>query len=567
MAASRPWMARTARVAIALLVLAWPSTGRALVSSSTGSDPPFTGLNINEYLGADTFYNAGYYGTRAVLANIEAGHIWTGHDTLGHVAQLIDGGGAQGDFDRHATFVGHTLGGRVSVPEEYERGIAYGSELWSGAIATSWSSQYSFSITYSSLTYAYDTVMLDGVGGQTADVINSSWGDGNDHLGDGVLSRYLDAVTNTSGKIVVMAAGNDGTSGTNTLGGPASAFNTIAVAALGTDTSAPPYDDDSSFSSRSPTDFFLPDNASGSTGTTTTGVRAAIDIAAPGQELTLAYYGGTTGGNASGSDPTGGSGSYYGYLVAGTSFAAPIVAGGAALVVDVGYDQFGGGQAIQAYVVKAVLLNSATKTTLLPWDNDQQLVGGVITTTQALDWTIGAGRMNLDAAYTQYTGGTTNVTGLTGGSVEIVGWDYGQVSEDTPNEYFITRMLEGDTFFTATLSWFADRAWDSVNNVGTYESFDDLDLEVWSATPGGDALQKIAESISDYNAVEHLHFLLPADGYYLIKVVWDDERYDFVSDVNEQFYGLAWSSIPEPGTMALLGAGGVIMLIRRRRRA
>src|SRR5438105_3106768 len=76
---------------------------------------PFTGaVNDNQLLGATRFYNAGYTGTRAVMANIEAGYVWNGHETLAHVG-LIPTSGASGEFDRHATAVGMLMGGRPTA--------------------------------------------------------------------------------------------------------------------------------------------------------------------------------------------------------------------------------------------------------------------------------------------------------------------------------------------------------------------------------------------------------------------------------------------------------------------
>ena len=74
---------------------------------------PFTGAyDLNMLLGADRFYNAGLTGTNAVMANIEAGYIWNGHETLTHVAYIPTSGGAAGEVDRHATWVGGVMGGR-----------------------------------------------------------------------------------------------------------------------------------------------------------------------------------------------------------------------------------------------------------------------------------------------------------------------------------------------------------------------------------------------------------------------------------------------------------------------
>ena len=73
------------------------------------------------------------------MANIEAGHIWNGHETLSQLT-YIPTSGAAGQFDRHATWVGMVMGGRLggANPGEYQRGMAPNAQLASGAIATSW---------------------------------------------------------------------------------------------------------------------------------------------------------------------------------------------------------------------------------------------------------------------------------------------------------------------------------------------------------------------------------------------------------------------------------------------
>ncbi len=117
------------------------------VTSNSGANP-FVGINVNTFLGANTFYNAGYTGTTVRVANIEGGHVWNGHETLSHVTTFINGptnvGALQGNTaatDRHATWVGHTIAGRVTAGGgEYQRGIAYGATLWSGSLATSFGS-------------------------------------------------------------------------------------------------------------------------------------------------------------------------------------------------------------------------------------------------------------------------------------------------------------------------------------------------------------------------------------------------------------------------------------------
>ncbi len=218
-------------------------------------------------------------------------------------------------------------------------------------------------------------------------------------------------------------------------------------------------------------------------------------------------------------------------------------------------------KAIDGRVVKAVLMNSADK--LPSWDNGQSNVGGVITTTQSLDYYLGAGRMNLSRAFDQYTAGTADVPGLLAGPVLDTGWDYGRVAEGAPQDYLLLSPITAGSNLTATLDWFADANAASA----TYGSFDNLDLQVWSTTAGLPQ-SLIAQSISPYNAAEHLSFAIPDDGQYLLRVLWSNNVYNFVNDPHADDYALAWNvtSVPEPTTLSLLGFT-MFLLNRRPRRS
>jgi len=543
-----------------------------IVSSSVGPDI-FSGININQFLGADRFYNAGYTGGNSVLANVEAGHIWSGHETLGHLAQTIhetgpNAGTQTGEVDRHATWVGMHLGGRLggSVQGEHQRGMAYGAQLWSGAIATNWTgSAYSLSFSFNGDTYLtpYVTAFQTGVNSRTADVVNSSWGF-EEPTGYNFWTISTDALANANPQTTFVAsAGNDGDA-PNTVGGPAAGANVIAVGALGRDYDAPPYETIASFSSRGPNDYYDPING------LVEDTRAPVDIAAPGMNLTSAYYGGATGGNSTtlGGTPFPGANLYSGNL-GGTSFAAPIVAGGAALLTDAGYGAFPANpNARDSRVIKAVLLNSADK--IPGWDNGQFESGGIIYTFQSLDYASGTGRMNLDRAFDQYLGGTADVPGFGGGTVEPVGWDLGMCGADNSAIYFINDVLLGGTTFNASLTWFRDRSLDVANQIAYDDSFDDLDLAIWYQTGGSWSV--LARSWSTFNNVEHLSIVLPETTRYAISVDWFQEIFDTGSDANQEVFGLAWYGtaapsviIPEPATLGLVAIG--ILCIRRRRRA
>jgi hypothetical protein len=568
---------RSRRRALVLLgaLIGLPSSARAIVTANIRND---TGSRVivNVHVGADRFYNAGYYGSRAVIANIEAGHVWNGHETLGHVqtyfnAPSIDS--PQRQYDFHATMVGFVLNGLGPlVPGVgyyyYQFGMAPGATLASGAIATSWAGEGGqFHISDDSFTYAYRSAMETGVQvplipGVTitrkADVINSSWGF-YDNQGTHHYTRIIDALAHANRTTVVLAAGNH-ISGNPPVVGPASGYNSISVAALSGDLSTPAYSSLAWFSNSAPNDFFNP-----VTGQVIAGARVAVDIAAPGTDLVLAAYTGTTGANGGGTDPYNLADNLYAFGAAGTSFSSPTVAGGAALLVDAGYDRLGGGTSVDALVIKAILLNSASK--IPGWNNNTSIIEGVITTTQGLDLGVGAGALNLDRAFDQYLAGTTDLPGLGGGSIGLLGWDYGQVGEGAPTIYrFASALLAGQTF-TATLDWFMNRRFDPELMMAFDVAFQDLNLEVWR-TLEGELDQLVAQSASIYNNVEHLYFQVPADGDYALVVRWAAELFDLPGNTpNSEFYGVAWHVVPEPGVMVLLLAGGFFLLGRQGRRA
>ena len=73
--------------------------------------PVHGGTDINAMLGATRFYEEGFTGTNAVAANIEAGHIWNGHETLMHALQIPNNPAALNEYDAHATWVSAMIAG------------------------------------------------------------------------------------------------------------------------------------------------------------------------------------------------------------------------------------------------------------------------------------------------------------------------------------------------------------------------------------------------------------------------------------------------------------------------
>ncbi len=563
---------------VAVVVCCSSTIGQEITPQSTGSGENHIvsnvpgnfnlGTNINNLIGADRFYNAGITGQGTIAASVEAGHIWNGHEALTHVSQYAHHPDAFGSttadlFDRHATWVASHIGGRQTAVGggAWQTGIAPGTDLRSGAIASVWGGNaYALSFNWNTNSFLGGYTPYFG----TADVINSSWG-GNSPGGSNYFAVVLDGLAAQNPQTTLVAsAGNSGPGG-NTVGYPGSGYNAITVAALnnGGDNS---YNTVVDFSSRGPQDFFFPP-----TNGTIAGVRAAVDIAAPGTNLHAAFYGGQTGGNNTtlpGSANNGTSPSSYSTSVRGTSFAAPIVSGGVALLKSASYNTpelAGNLDSRHTLVVKSVLMNSADKT--IGWNNGQVANGfGGVTTTQSLDYAAGAGAMNLDRAFDQYlTAGTRDVAGRANGDLGIVaerGWDLGNVALGGSNLYTIGGLLEGGSQFDVTLNWFRNRGFNSTNLSAFDIAQADLTLEVLDLFSNS----VISQSMSLFNMTEHLSFLLPTTSQYGLRVVYGANTFGSITNVD---YGIAWSGVsvvPEPSTLGLMVIIGAVATVHRRRK-
>jgi hypothetical protein len=543
--------------------------------------------DISSVIGADAFYNAGITGQGATVANIEGSNPDLTFPSLVHVpvGNLFVPSGATtatpNDGD-HSTHVSQIIAGRASGDDDtatkaVRTGIASGATLYAASIATFWdpdpTKEGAFNTSYATLRGAYTRYFVTS----PVDVINSSWGGGMEHDGRYESSKTTRMIDNLAARnphtTMVVAAGNEYAPAggvTSTVGSPANGFNVISVGALAV--SGGSFDSIVDFSSRGPVDVFHPVSHA------SLGQRAAVHIVAPGSNITVDYI------SSSGT-------LYYG---GGTSYAAPIVAGGVALMASASRDLENNGNGLwsaqkaadarDSRVIRAVLMNSAKKTA--DWSNNTQ-TGSITTatgtysnvrvTTQALDYTLGAGALDLTETYRQYTGGGTGGTGTGGGGGN--NWTLDTVSLSTAPEaapfeqrYAFDTSVSAQDTITLTLSWFAGYSDsysptnDNTSSTGNdLQALANLDLQLWSLTGEGGAFDQIlAVSMTTVDTVEHLTYTLAdgvADQWLAVVVVHEGMVFDTrgaAADTTTT-YALAssqafevWvnSAVPEPAAWA-----------------
>lgn len=522
---------------------------------------------VNSVVGWDLFYNSGFLGASTVIGNVEAGHIWTGHEAFDRFPGVTNSvsnfnntaAGATNEIDYHATAVGHVLTGSGHLPtvngESYSLvgvGMAPEAAVVSGAIATEFSSTVfgSFSISQESAVNVYKA-FFQGSGAPQADVINSSWG-GGDPAGAGTLTVALDGLARENSTVaLVVSAGNGGSAAVES---PASGFNNISVGSVGGSTFLVP----SSFSSSGASDFYNPE-----TGVTLTGVRSSVDIAAPGERMFLAAYLGNSGSIGAGlptfvQDPS--PTNLYFQELDGTSFSSPMVAGGIALLKDAANTILAGeANAMDTRVIKSVIMAGARETT--GWNNGQNAMN---VTTQGLDAVTGAGTLDLVAAADVYYFGTTDVSTV-GETIANTGWDSATIDLGDAFEYVFNATFTQSMALTVALNWFSVREFNDLTGVGSDIAFANLDLQVWSIDGSGQFLAKVGESMTTFNNSEFLRIDALDAGRYGLRVLYGSNVYDTSGLVDSEDFGIAWRAIavPEPSATILLAM--VALALGRRR--
>lgn len=495
----------------------------------------------NERVGWQAFADAGFLGSSTVVANVEAGHIWFGHEVFNRPASVTNplvtysNSAALNELDFHATTVGHVLAGSGYNGTNYTYiglGMVPEATLVSGSVAVEFSTNNlgGFSTTYDSVVTAY-RAFFTGEGVARADVINSSWG-GYDPAAVSPEVVALDGLAAQNPEVaLIVSAGN---SASQPVGAPADGFNNIAVGSLGSKTFLVP----SEFSSRGLNDFYNP-----VTEELVEDARVAVRIAAPGEVFYLAAYLGDSGGLGAAAPevtveppPT----DQYFYNMDGTSYASPMVAGGVALLKDVArrdaeWNLNGVTNAFDTRVAASVLMAGSLET--YGWSNGQtNSVSGAVVTAQALDASTGAGAMDLLRSAEAYLFGTR---GTGDSTIASSGWDFGALGIGGSRDYTFAGAMAQDVELTVALNWFAGRDYDMETGFGRNLSFADLNLEVWEVVDGG-FTTLVGQSATIYNNAEFLRMDLASGRTYGLRVKFDGMIFDETGGVLSESYGLSW---------------------------
>jgi hypothetical protein len=216
-----------------------------------------------------------------------------------------------------------------------------------------------------------------------------------------------------------------------------------------------------------------------------------------------------------------------------TSYATPMVSSAAGLLYsNLAAAPYSLSGADLPRVIKALLLASATKDTVVSWSN---------TSSRPLDLIYGAGELNINHAYNDLR------TGRASASVNSVqnprGWSAQSVAGNSTSSYFVTIPPGSPTPFCAALTWHRviNTSTTPVSWSITNTSLANLDLHLYQAN-GFSKGALISESLSTVDNVETVYqnSLLP--GTYLLEVS--------NNSATSTPFALAWHSLPSVSIVA-----------------
>lgn len=333
--------------------------------------------SVNEAVGAPVELDGKAAGSGSRLANVEAGLPCMQHVLLRHLGPgvLFSGPGADTPVESHPTAVSSVLVGRAPDGDTRFSGLAPGADFRAGTFAVKGDGAEN-PFTMRSLLGTFEQAF------SWADVVNTSWGSVTPPGTYEFYSDLLDALcAEHPDCLFVVAAGNTQAERWGASRGKvsqiASGFNNLSVGALG---NAPAFDRLTSNSARLPLQVVLSDGR-------VAGTRPGIDLCAPGEYLRCAVC------------PSGAHDSHDRFLRAtGTSVAAPVVAGAAALLHGRARDLCLPSDIHDARVMKALLLAGARPVASPPHSGATREQPAPARERQGLDAAVGAGMLDVAAS-------------------------------------------------------------------------------------------------------------------------------------------------------------------------
>ncbi|PRY02437.1 S8 family peptidase [Allonocardiopsis opalescens] len=245
-------------------------------------------------IGAPDAWEAGFDGEGVTVAVLDSGVDSDHPDLAGQIGQMEDFAFTGSPEDRygHGTHVASIIAG-TGASSVGHPGVAPGATLISGKVLDDTGGGYESDIL-AGMEWAADR----------ADIVNMSLG-GEDFPGEDPLEAAVNDLSERTGALFVIAAGNSGESGARTISSPSSADAALAVGAVDGDEALAPW------SSRGPR---------------IDGGAVKPEITAPGVDI--------LGARAEGALPQVPEGGPDHLVISGTSMAAPHAAGAAALLAQ-----------------------------------------------------------------------------------------------------------------------------------------------------------------------------------------------------------------------------------------
>ncbi|GAB3472620.1 S8 family peptidase [Actinophytocola sediminis] len=173
-------------------------------------------------IGAPAAWRAGYTGARVPVAVLDTGIDDTHRDLRGRVAAKKNFTADRNtrDTDGHGTHVASTIAGTGAASRGRNTGVAPGANLLVGKVCQG-----------SGCAESAILAGMEWAAGAGAKVVNLSIG-GQDTAGDDPLELAIERLSARHGTLFVVAAGNDGGLGAETVSSPASADAALAVGAV-----------------------------------------------------------------------------------------------------------------------------------------------------------------------------------------------------------------------------------------------------------------------------------------------------------------------------------------------